>query len=123
MRKVHVATRQFTCLLLAVDIFQFHQYHVVRPEAIFLYKERHQDAVDVEHKIISVDTVKDIIVALHDAGLEMVALHDRPEGSRLGTYRYIIEVTGEDGLPDGLLAGLEAMPEVRFLGSFRVIEK
>ena len=66
--------------------------------------------------------IDDILVEIHQSGAELVTIHDRPEGSRLGTYRYIIEVTGEDGLPDGLLAGLEAMPEVRFLGSFRVIE-
>lgn len=34
----------------------------------------------------------DIIVEIHNTGTELVAVHDRPEGSQLGTYNYIIEV-------------------------------
>ena len=65
MREVHITSCQFTCLLLTFDVFQFHQYYVIRPETIFLDEKRYQDAVDIKHKIISVDTVKDIVVALH----------------------------------------------------------
>ena len=67
--------------------------------------------------------IDDIIVEIHRTGLEFVALHDRPEGSRLGTYHYIIEVTEESGLEDGLLAELAAIPGLRCLGSFNVMEK
>ena len=69
------------------------------------------------------DRIDDIIVDIHDAGMELVTIHDRPEGSRLGVYNYIIEVKEEDGLSDELLSEIDAAPEVRCLGSFRVLEK
>lgn len=64
--------------------------------------------------------IDDIIVALHNAGAELVTIHDRPEGSGLGTYNYILEV--ENG-SDKLLKAIEAFPEVTYLGSFSVVEK
>lgn len=67
--------------------------------------------------------IDDIIVAIHEAGLEFVALHDRPEGSDLGVYNYIIEVENPDGISEAQLDELSAFPEVRYLGSFEVLEK
>ncbi len=67
--------------------------------------------------------IDDIIIGIHSTGVELVTIHDRPEGSRLGTYHYIIEVTDESGLAEDLLAELDAMEGVRCLGSFEVIEK
>ena len=64
----------------------------------------------------------DIIIAIHDAGLELVTVHDRPEGSFLGNYNYIIEVKSGAGLSDSLLAKIDTIPEVRCLGSFNVLE-
>ena len=69
------------------------------------------------------DRIDDIIVEIHNAGLELVRIHDRPEGSRLGAYRYIMEVENERGISDKLLRKIEGIPEVRFLGSFDVAEK
>ena len=34
---------------------------------------------------------------IRSAGMELVRIRDRPEGSRLGAYRYIIEVENEKG--------------------------
>ncbi len=34
---------------------------------------------------------------IRSAVTEVVRIHDRPEGSRLGAYRYIIEVENEKG--------------------------
>lgn len=65
----------------------------------------------------------DIIVALHDAGLELVTLHDRPAGTRLGAYRYLIEAEGTPAVTADHLKAAEEFPEVRFLGSFSVAEK
>ena len=65
----------------------------------------------------------DLIVEIHNAGLELVTVHERPEGSRLGSYRYLIEAETRGGLSDRLLEALEAICEVRFLGSFDVAEK
>ena len=67
--------------------------------------------------------IDDIIVDIHNTGAELVAIHDRPEGSQLGTYNYIIEVENSAGLSDELLAELDAIPEVRCLGSFDVLVK
>lgn len=67
--------------------------------------------------------IDDIIVEIHDTGLELVTLHDRPEGSRLGSYYYIIEVENENGIAEQELETIEKIPEVRCLGCFDVIEK
>ncbi len=67
--------------------------------------------------------IDDIIVKLHDAGLEFVAIHDRPEGSQLGKYNYIIEVENVSGITDSHIKKVAAISELRYLGSFNVIEK
>lgn len=67
--------------------------------------------------------IDDIIVQLHDAGLELVALHDRPEGSALGTYHYVIEVESEAGVTEAQLDAVRAMDGVRFAGCFDAVEK
>ena len=67
--------------------------------------------------------IDDIIVQIHDSGLEMVALHDRPEGSRLGMYHYVIEVEDRTGVSEECIARIEDLPEVRCLGRFNVVVK
>ena len=67
--------------------------------------------------------IDDIIVDIHDVGLEMVTLHDRPEGSGLGIYNYIIEVENENGIKPKQIKRIEDDSDVRFLGSFDVMEK
>lgn len=67
--------------------------------------------------------IDDIMVEIHNAGLELVTIHDRPEGSQLGTYNYIIEVDNDNGIPEKQLETIEAIDGIRFLGSFDVMEK
>lgn len=67
--------------------------------------------------------IDDIIVEIHDTGLEFVTIHDRPEGSKLGAYRYIIEVESSDGVTEEDLEEIEKIPEVRCLGVFNAVEK
>lgn len=62
----------------------------------------------------------DFIVKIRDAGLELAALHDRPEGSRLGMYRYLIEVTDETGITDEQLAACED-EDARCAGRFKAV--
>lgn len=69
------------------------------------------------------ERIDDIIVRIHKSGVELVTLHDRPEGSALGRYRYILEVTKADGISDKLIANLETVPELRCLGSFNLLIK
>lgn len=67
--------------------------------------------------------IDDIILCLHDAGLELVALHDRPEGSRLGRYHYVIEAENPSGVAQAQVEAALAMEEVRFAGCFNAVEK
>ena len=67
--------------------------------------------------------IDDIIVQLHDTGLEMTALHDRPEGSRLGSYHFVIEAENETGVTEEQIEAVCSMEGVRFAGCFNVIEK
>lgn len=67
--------------------------------------------------------IDDIIVGLHDAGLEIVSLHDRPEGSALGSYHYLMEVETEADAAEAQIEVACAMDGVRFAGCFNTVEK
>ena len=67
--------------------------------------------------------IDDIIVGLRDAGLELVALHDRPEGSGLGMYHYVIETVNEAGVTQAQIDAARGMEGVRFAGRFNAVEK
>ena len=67
--------------------------------------------------------IDDVIVVLREAGLEMVALHDRPEGSVLGMYHYVIETEDPAGITDKQIDAVCVMDCVRFLGRFNAVEK
>ncbi len=67
--------------------------------------------------------IDDLIIDIHNAGLEMVTIHDRPEGSRLGKYNYIIEVTSAGRITDDQAAKICKDRDTRFLGSFSVTSK
>ncbi len=69
------------------------------------------------------DRIDDIMVEIHEAGLELVTIHDRPEGSELGHYLYIIEAENTGGIPEETLKAMEEIPEVRCLGCFEMTEK
>ena len=64
--------------------------------------------------------IDDMIVEIHSSGAELVAIHDRPEGSKLGAYHYVIEV---ENVSDKLIEKLGKMDGVRYLGCFPVVEK
>lgn len=67
--------------------------------------------------------IDDIIGEIHNTGLEIVSLHDRPEGSRLGRYHYVIEVEDEAGITDVQIETVSAMEGLRFAGRFQAVEK
>jgi Prephenate dehydratase len=73
--------------------------------------------------VCDADRIDDVIVEIHNSGLELVTIHDRPEGSKLGRYRYIIEVTAESGVSDEQIAKIEKAEDVRCLGRFDSVEK
>ena len=84
-------------------------------------EESHKHAVFVA--ACEANRIDDIIVEIHNTGLEFVTIHDRPEGSRLGSYRYMIELEDEDGITEEELAVIEEIPELRCLGTFDMVEK
>ena len=67
--------------------------------------------------------IDDIIGEIHNTGLEIVSLHDRPEGSRLGRYHYVIEVEDKAGSTDVQIETVSAMEGLRFAGRFQAVEK
>lgn len=67
--------------------------------------------------------IDDIIVGLHEAGLELVSLHDRPEGSRLGSYYFVIETEDGDGISREQIEAVLSFEGVRFAGCFDAAEK
>ena len=69
------------------------------------------------------DEIDDIIVKFHETGLEFTSLHDRPEGSRLGSYHYIFEVENEEGITSDQIDEVTSEEALRYLGSFDVVEK
>ena len=69
------------------------------------------------------DRIDDIILQLHEAGLEMVALHDRPEGSALGRYHFVIEMKDPDSITGAQLDAARTLEDVRFAGCFNAVEK
>ena len=84
-------------------------------------EEGHTNAVFVAR--CEANRIDDIILEVHNAGLELVTIHDRPEGSALGSYYYILEVECEKGITAKQLKVTEKFPEIRYLGSFDVKEK
>ena len=67
--------------------------------------------------------IDDIILTIHDAGLEMISIHDRPEGSQLGRYHYIIETENPEGVTNKQIHEISGQEGVRFLGCFHSVEK
>ena len=67
--------------------------------------------------------IDDIITAVSAAGLELVTIHDRPEGSYLGSYHYVIEVENNSGITEKQIETIKKIHEVRYLGSFITAEK
>ena len=68
------------------------------------------------------DGLPDVLAKACDSGTKLVCVHDRPEGSALGTYRYVIELSREDGFSDAEIKTLEGIEHLTYLGKFSSIE-
>ena len=66
--------------------------------------------------------IDDIIVDIHNAGFETVTLHDRPDGTKLGSYYYVIEVEANK-ITDEMISKVTGYDGVRFGGCFDLTEK
>lgn len=67
--------------------------------------------------------IDDIIVEIHNSGLELMTIHDRPEGGFLGSYHYVLEVKCDNNITSKCMKIIEKYPEVRFLGCYDIMEK
>ena len=67
--------------------------------------------------------IDDIIVEIHESGVELVTIHDRPEGSALGSYYYAIEVESEAGITQEQIDRISGIEEARLVGRLRSVEK
>ena len=67
--------------------------------------------------------LEETILAMHKEGLELVSIHDRPEGSQLGMYHYVMEVESEVEVSKAQIQAICGLDGVRFLGSFDAEEK
>ena len=64
----------------------------------------------------------DIIIDLSGAGFELVTLHDRPDGTKLGAYNYVIEAEAKS-ISDDMISEITEHDGIRFVGCFDNIEK
>ena len=67
--------------------------------------------------------IDDIIVEIHDLDIELVTIHDRPEGNKPGKYNYIIEVEADGGITDAQINAISSIDKIRFFGSFDKVLK
>ncbi len=68
------------------------------------------------------DGLPDVLAKACDSGTKLVCVQDRPEGSALGTYRYVIELSRENGFSDAEIKRLEGIEHLTYLGKFSSIE-
>ena len=96
------------------------------PPRFYVLSLRPAEGEDLTHAVFvatcDAERIDDILIALHDTELETVALHDRPEGSRLGMYHYVIEAKNDTGISDTQIRDVCAEEGVRFLGRFRAVD-
>ena len=55
-------------------------------------------------------------------GTQLVCVHDRPAGSALGDYRYVVELTRADGFADDEIARLVEEAALTYLGRYSCVE-
>ena len=64
-KEVDVTIGKLACPLHGVDVLKLDEGGGIGAEAVFLHKERYEDAVDHQDETIGIDTVEDVVVDLH----------------------------------------------------------
>ena len=72
---------------------------------------------------ISAAELPGVLDAACQDGVKLVTVHDRPEGSSLGVYRYLIELSYEDGFTDSQLTRLSEEVGLEYLGRYSRVEQ
>lgn len=70
----------------------------------------------------SADELPDVLAQACEGETELVCVHDRPEGSELGMYRYVIELSRDGGFSDVEVKRLEGIDQLTYLGTFSSVE-
>ncbi len=68
------------------------------------------------------EELPDILETACQNGTRLTCVHDRPEGSALGSYRYVIELERESGFTDEEISRLKDAGKLEYLGSFARVE-
>ncbi len=71
---------------------------------------------------ITADKLPGVLDAACSEGTKLVCVHDRPEKSALGTYRYVIELERKDGFSDAEISRLKGIDALEYLGRYSRIE-
>ena len=71
---------------------------------------------------IAADELPGVLDAACAEGAKLVCVHDRPEKSALGTYRYVIELERENGFSDEEISRLKDIGALEYLGRYSRIE-
>ncbi len=67
-----------------------------------------------------VGDLAELLTSAEESGLEVVAVHDRPRKTELGSYSYLVEVAGGGFEAFEAIAAANPTFELRYLGSFPV---
>lgn len=71
---------------------------------------------------ITADELPRLLEEACAGGAELVCVHDRPNGSALGSYRYVIELEQAHGFSADELARLKKVEGLNYLGSYARVE-
>lgn len=71
---------------------------------------------------ISASELPDLLAKACTDGTELVCVHDRPEGSGLGVYRYVIELQHKGGFAKQELERLKGLEHLEYLGSYARVD-
>lgn len=67
-----------------------------------------------------VGDLAELLASIEDGGMDVIAVHDRPRKTELGSYSYLVEVAGGGYGEFETLAEANPTFELRYLGSFPV---
>lgn len=67
---------------------------------------------------VAADELPALLDELCAEGAELVSVHDRPEGSALGTYHYVTELSCADGFSEAELGRIKDLAQVSYLGAY-----
>jgi hypothetical protein len=77
--EIDVAVGQLSGTLLCINAFELHKHDGIAAETIFLHEEGNENAVNIEHKVFSFNTVEHVVIAheryfaMHAVGLAQAA--------------------------------------------------